>query len=167
MADGPDGNSHAVRANHQELNPMTPRQIELVRSSFAIVEPIADAAATIFYARLFELDPAVRALFPSDLTAQRKVLMQTLAVVVRGLDRLEGIVPAVEALGRRHTGYGVRPEDFETVGAALVDTLEVGLGDAFTAETRAAWTAAYGLLSSVMIGAGAAVAASPEESAAA
>ena len=148
---------------------MTPRQIELVRSSFAIVEPIADTAATIFYARLFELDPSVRALFPNDLTAQRKVLMQTLAVVVRGLDRLEGIVPAVEALGRRHTGYGVRSEDFDTVGAALLDTLEVGLGDVFTAETRAAWTAAYGLLASVMQEAGAALRAStaPSEAVAA
>ena len=141
---------------------MTPRQIELVRSTFALVEPIADTAATIFYRRLFDLDPALRALFPADLTAQRRVLMQTFAVVVRGLDRLEGIVPAVEALGRRHVGYGVRPDDFETVGAALHETLEEGLGDAFTAETREAWVAAYGLLASVMQEAGAALVASTE-----
>jgi nitric oxide dioxygenase len=135
---------------------MTPRQIELVRSSFAIVAPIADVAATIFYRRLFELDPALRDLFPADLTAQRRNLMQTLTVVVRGLDRLDQIVPAVEALGRRHTGYGVRSEDFETVGAALLDTLEEGLGAAFTSETRDAWAAAYGLLAGVMQEAGAA-----------
>lgn len=134
---------------------MTPRQIELVRSSFAAVEPIADAAATIFYRRLFDLDPAVRALFTAtDMAVQRRNLMQTLTVVVRGLDRLEGLVPAVEALGRRHAGYGVKADDFETVGAALLDTLEEGLGDAFTAETRDAWAAAYGILASVMIGAG-------------
>jgi len=130
---------------------MTPRQIELVRFSFAFVEPIADVAAQIFYRRLFELDPTVRALFPDDLTEQRKNLMQTLTVVVRGLDRLDGLTPAVEALGRRHTTYGVQVEDFETVGAALIDTLEEGLGEAFTTETRAAWCAAYALLSSVMI----------------
>ena len=136
---------------------MTPRQIDLVRTTFAVVEPIADTAATIFYANLFELDPALRALFPSDMTAQRRVLMQTLAVVIRGLDRLEGITPAVEALGRRHVGYGVRPEDFETVGAALLETLAGALGDVFTPETRDAWAAAYGLLASVMQEAGAAV----------
>jgi hemoglobin-like flavoprotein len=135
---------------------MTPRQIELVRSSFAIVEPIADVAATIFYRRLFDLDPALRDLFPADLTAQRRNLMQTLTVVVRGLDRLDHIVPAVEALGRRHTGYGVRPEHFETVGAALLETLEEGLGAVFTSETRDAWAAAYGLLAEVMQEAGAA-----------
>ena len=132
---------------------MTPRQIQLVRETFAAVEPIADTAATIFYRRLFDLDPDLRALFPSDLTAQRRNLMQTLTVVVRNLDRLEGIVPAVEALGRRHAGYRVRADDYETVGAALLDTLEEGLADAFTPEVRVAWTAAYGLLASVMIGA--------------
>jgi nitric oxide dioxygenase len=132
---------------------MTPRQIQLVRESFAAVEPIADTAATIFYRRLFDLDPDLRALFPSDLTNQRRNLMQTLTVVVRNLDRLEGIVPAVEALGRRHAGYRVRPDDYETVGAALLDTLGEGLGTAFTQEVRAALAAAYGLLASVMIGA--------------
>jgi len=130
---------------------MTPRQIQLVRETFAAVEPIADTAATIFYRRLFDLDPDLRALFPSDLTAQRRNLMQTLTVVVRNLDRLEGILPAVEALGRRHAGYRVRRDDYETVGAALLDTLGEGLGDAFTMEVRSAWTAAYGLLASVMI----------------
>jgi nitric oxide dioxygenase len=133
--------------------PMTPRQIQLVRESYAAVEPIADTAATIFYRRLFDLDPDLRALFPSDLTAQRRNLMQTLTVVVRNLDRLEGILPAVEALGRRHAGYRVRRDDYETVGAGLLDTLGEGLGDAFTLEVRSAWTAAYGLLASVMIAA--------------
>lgn len=140
---------------------MTPHQIALVRESFAKVEPIADVAATIFYRRLFDLDPSVRALFAAtDMAGQRRNLMQTLTVVVRGLDRLDTIVPAVEALGRRHGTYGVRAEDFETVGAALLDTLEEGLGDAFTPETRDAWATAYGILASVMIGAGAATAAS-------
>jgi hemoglobin-like flavoprotein len=134
---------------------MTPRQKELVRDSFALVEPIADAAATIFYDRLFALDPNLRRLFAAtDMAAQRKNLMQTLTVVVRGIDRLDNLVPAVEALGRRHAGYGVRAEDFETVGAALLDTLEVGLGAAFTTETRDAWLAAYGILASVMMSGG-------------
>ena len=137
---------------------MTPRQIQLVRSSFETVAPIADVAATIFYRRLFDLDPALRALFPSDLTAQKRNLMQTLTVVVKNLDRLEGILPAVEALGQRHATYRVRRDDYETVGAALLDTLEEGLGEAFTQEVRTAWAAAYGLLAGVMIAAGDAVA---------
>ena len=133
---------------------MTPRQKELVRDSFALVEPIADAAATNFYDRLFQLDPSLQRLFAAtDMAAQRRNLMQTLTVVVRGIDRLDTLVPAVEALGRRHAGYGVRAEDFETVGAALLDTLETGLGDAFTTETRDAWIAAYGILATVMQGA--------------
>jgi hemoglobin-like flavoprotein len=151
----------------KEPTTMTPRQIELVRESFGRVAPIADVAATIFYDRLFALDPSVRRLFAAtDMAAQRRSLMQTLAVVVANLDRLEGIVPAVEALGRRHAGYGVSATDFETVGAALLDTLEIGLKPDFTPETRDAWATAYGLLASVMISAGESVAADAEEPAA-
>jgi hemoglobin-like flavoprotein len=133
---------------------MTPRQQNLIKESFGMVAPIADQAALIFYDRLFELDPSLRRLFAhTDMAAQRKNLMQTLTVVVKSIDKLETIVPAVEALGARHAGYGVTPAMFATVGQALLDTLSVGLGDAFTPETRNAWIDAFTILSSVMIGA--------------
>lgn len=133
---------------------MTPRQIDLIRASWSAVEPIADTAATLFYDQLFELDPAIRRLFRrTDMAAQRKILMQTLTVVVKSLDKLDTIVPAVQALGRRHAGYGVRSEHYESVGIALLWTLEQGLGEAFDDETREAWAAAYGTLASVMIAA--------------
>ena len=131
---------------------MTPTDIDRIRASWAAVEPIADTAAGLFYGRLFELDPAIERLFRrTDMPAQRKVLMQTLTVVVKSLDKLDQIVPAVQALGRRHAGYGVREEHYATVGAALLWTLERGLGDAFTPDVRDAWADAYGILASVMI----------------
>jgi nitric oxide dioxygenase len=131
---------------------MTPTDIDRIRASWAAVEPIADAAAGLFYGRLFELDPAIERPFRrTDMPAQRKVLMQTLTVVVKSLDKLDQIVPAVQALGRRHAGYGVREEHYATVGAALLWTLERGLGDAFTPEVRDAWADAYAILASVMI----------------
>ena len=131
---------------------MNPTQIDLIRASWSAVEPIADTAAGLFYGRLFELDPALERLFRrTDMAAQRKVLMQTLTVVVKSLDRLDQIVPAVQALGRRHAGYGVREEHYGTVGAALLWTLEQGLGDGFTDPVRAAWTEAYETLATVMI----------------
>lgn len=131
---------------------MTPRQISLIRTSWSAVVPIADTAATLFYDRLFELDPSLRRLFAStDMAKQGKVLMQTLTVVVRSLDKLETIVPAIQALGRRHAGYGVRDEHYATVAAALLWTLEQGLGDAFDDETADAWATAYHTLASVMM----------------
>ena len=131
---------------------MTPRQETLIRSSFAQVAPIADQAAVIFYDRLFELDPSIGGLFAkTDMPSQRRNLMQTLAVVVKSIDNLETIVPAVQALGRRHGSYGVSAGHFETVGQALLDTLAIGLGDGFTPEVREAWTAAYGILADVMV----------------
>jgi nitric oxide dioxygenase len=131
---------------------MTPTDIDLIRASWSGVEPIADTTAGLFYGRLFELDPAIERLFRrTDMAAQRKILMQTLTVVVKSLDRLDQIVPAVQALGRRHAGYGVREAHYATVGVALLWTLEQGLGEAFTPPVRDAWATAYGILASVMI----------------
>ncbi|MGJ5008775.1 globin family protein [Bradyrhizobium oligotrophicum] len=130
---------------------MTPSQIALVQDSFAKVAPISDQAATIFYDRLFEVAPQVRAMFPDDLTEQRKKLMATLAVVVNGLTNLPAILPAASALAKRHVDYGARPEHYPVVGAALLWTLEKGLGDGWTPEVAAAWTAAYATLSGYMI----------------
>jgi len=130
---------------------MTPSQIELVQNSFAKVAPSSDQAATIFYDRLFEIAPQVRAMFPDDLTEQRKKLMATLAVVVNGLTNLPAILPAASALAKRHVGYGAKPEHYPVVGSALLWTLEKGLGGAWTPDVAEAWTAAYGTLSGYMI----------------
>jgi hemoglobin-like flavoprotein len=131
---------------------MTPRQIASIRTSWEAVQPIQDVAATLFYDRLFELDPTLRRLFRrTDMAQQKKILMQTLTVVVKSLDRLEQLVPAVQALGRRHAGYGVRPSHYDTVGEALLWTLGQGLGDGFTPELREAWAGAYSVLATVMI----------------
>ena len=131
---------------------MTPTQIALIRASWSKVEPIADTAAQLFYTRLFEVEPRTRLLFRrTDMAAQRRNLVQTLSVVVASLDCLDAVVPAVQALGRRHAGYGVRADDYDTVGAALLWTLAQGLGPDFDVATRKAWAAAYGVLASVMI----------------
>jgi nitric oxide dioxygenase len=130
---------------------MTPDQVKLVQESFSKVAPISEQAAVLFYDRLFEVAPAVKSMFPADLTEQRKKLMATLAVVVNGLTNLESVLPAASALAKRHVGYGAKPEHYPVVGGALLWTLEKGLGAAWTPELAAAWTAAYGTLSGYMI----------------
>jgi nitric oxide dioxygenase len=130
---------------------MNPTQIKLVQDSFAKVAPISEQAAVLFYGRLFEIAPSVRAMFPDDMSEQRKKLMATLAVVVNGLSNLEAILPAASALAKRHVNYGAKPEHYPVVGGALLWTLEKGLGDAWTPEVSEAWIAAYGTLSGYMI----------------
>ena len=130
---------------------MNPSQVKLVQESFAKVAPISEQAAVIFYDRLFEVAPAVKAMFPADMTEQRKKLMGMLAAVVNGLANLESILPAASALAKRHVGYGAKPEHYPVVGGALLWTLEKGLGEAWTPAVAAAWTAAYDTLSSFMI----------------
>jgi hemoglobin-like flavoprotein len=129
---------------------VTPEQKVLVQESFAHVVPIADTAAELFYGRLFELDPSLRLLFRGDMREQGRRLMQMLTVAVRGLDRLEAIVIAVQALGRRHVAYGVTEAHFATVGAALLWTLEQGLGSAFTPAVADAWASVYDVLATTM-----------------
>src|ERR1700680_2937947 len=130
---------------------MTPDHITLGRRSFAKVVPISDAAAVIFYDRLFEVAPSVKSMFPADMTEQRKKLMAMLAAVVNGLANLESILPAASALATRHVSYGAKREHYPVVGAALLWTLEKGLGDAWTPEVAEAWTAGYATLSGFMI----------------
>jgi hemoglobin-like flavoprotein len=130
---------------------MTPDQVKLVQQSFSRVAPISDQAAVLFYDRLFDIAPQVRSMFPADMTEQRKKLMTMLAAVVGGLNNLPSILPAASALAKRHVAYGAKAEHYPVVGAALLWTLEKGLGDGWTADVAAAWSAAYGTLSGFMI----------------
>lgn len=132
---------------------MTNDQKRLVKTSFQKISPIADTAASLFYARLFQLDPQLKHLFGGDMKEQGRKLMQMIATAVDHVDDLTPVVPAVQALGRRHIDYGVRAQDYETVAHALLDTLEQGLGDDFTPATRTAWTALYTSIATTMQGA--------------
>jgi hemoglobin-like flavoprotein len=129
---------------------VTATQKMLVQDTFDSIAPIADDAAALFYRRLFELDPSLRTMFRGDMAEQRRKLMNMIGAAVRGLDRLEQLVPVVQDLGRKHVGYGVEERHYDTVGAALLWTLEKGLGSAFTPEVKEAWAAVYGLLASTM-----------------
>ncbi|MEW6120115.1 MAG: globin family protein [Pseudomonadota bacterium] len=129
---------------------MTPQQISLIQSTWASVVPIQDTAAGLFYQRLFSLDPSVRPMFKGDMVSQGKKLMQALGFIVNSLTKLDELVPVAQDMARRHVGYGVKSEHYDTVGAALLWTLEQGLGPAFTDETREAWATAYGTLAGVM-----------------
>ena len=130
---------------------MTPEQITLVQQSFSKVAPISEQAAVLFYDRLFEIAPQVKTMFPDDMTEQRRKLMMMLAAVVKGLGNLEQILPAASALAKRHVGYGAKAEHYPVVGAALLWTLERGLGEGWTPELAEAWGVAYDTLSVYMI----------------
>ena len=129
---------------------VTSAQKQLVHNSFAKIAPIADDAAALFYRRLFELDPRLKLMFRGDMAEQRKKLMQMITAAVKGLDHLDQLVPVLQDLGRRHAGYGVADAHYDTVGQALLWTLEKALGRAFTPELRHAWTTVYTLLATTM-----------------
>ena len=126
------------------------RQMKSVQESFAQVLPMADATADLFYSRLFELDPALRGMFPQDMTMQKQKFMSMLHTAVDSLDRLDDLVPTIQALGIRHVTYGVTVEQYDTVRDALMWAFQKSLGDKFTPEVKAAWVAVYTLLANTM-----------------
>lgn len=130
---------------------MTTAQIDLVQSSFQQILPIADTAGELLYGRIFVLAPESRALFGADIRPQEKRLMIAVKIAVNGLGRLDEITPFLVKLGARHVRYGVRPEHFAVVAEALLWTLEQGLGEAFTADVRDAWVAAWNVIADAML----------------
>lgn len=129
---------------------MTPLQIALVKKTWQQVAQQADVVAELFYTRLFELDPTLRALFKKDMRTQGRMVTSVITIAVSQLDRLDKLVPVVRALGQRHATYGVEDRHYATVGAALLDALATGLKAAFTPEVKEAWTVAYALLADTM-----------------
>jgi hemoglobin-like flavoprotein len=129
---------------------MRPDHVSIVRSTWQLVSPHAAAIGLLFYDRLFELDPSLRRLFAASVGPQTEKLMQTFAVAVAALDRLEAIAPTLELLGRRHARAGVRDGDYDTVGRALLDTLAWTFGARFTDEVRTAWAETYAALAGTM-----------------
>ena len=129
---------------------ITDAQIALVQSSFSHVVPIADTAGMLFYERVFTLAPGTRAMFADDVAGQAARTMAAVKTAVDGLGDLDAVAPFLVRLGARHVRYGVRPEHFDVVGAALLWTLEQGLGELFTADVRDAWAAAWDLIAAAM-----------------
>jgi nitric oxide dioxygenase len=130
---------------------ITSQQIELVQSSFQQVLPIADVAGEMLCERIFVLAPELRHLFPEDIRPHARRLMRAVKGAIEGLERLDEVAPVLIKLGARHVRYGVLPEHFEVGGAALIWTLEQGLGDAFTPEVREAWVAVWNVVAEAMI----------------
>ncbi|MBI3898028.1 MAG: hemin receptor [Gammaproteobacteria bacterium] len=129
---------------------MTPETVRLVQDSFSKVVPIAPQAGALFYKNLFSIDPNLKSMFKGDINAQGEKLMQLLGTAVNQLNDLDRLVPILQDLGKRHAQYGVQDSHYETVGAALLITLAQGLGDAFTAPVKNAWTDVYGVMARTM-----------------
>lgn len=129
---------------------MTPARVQLVRDTWALVLPIQQQAAALFYERLFQIAPEVQPLFRGDKVEQGAKLMAALNTLVLSLGRMEQMLPMARELAIRHVAWGVQPAHYEQVGQALLWTLRKGLGDAATPEVMTGWAEAYGELSGAM-----------------
>jgi hemoglobin-like flavoprotein len=137
-------------------DPVTPEQRWLVQNSWEKVVPMAPHVAELFFDRLFELDPFLEDLFPSDLSKLGAEWMRALGLAAPRLEEPSSAAPCLAALSRMHVDVGVRPGHYVTMGNALLWTLEQSLAEDFTPRVKEAWGAAYQLISALMIQADAA-----------
>ena len=140
-----------AKKRNSPMTKVTPRQVAIVQETFQAIVPVADLVAKKFYNRLFELDDTLRPMFPEDMAPQRAKLIKTLSVAIERLDKIEELLPEIEALGRRHVDYDVKPEQYDIVGEALLGTLERGLGASWNDDVADAWGSVYGALAKTML----------------
>jgi hemoglobin-like flavoprotein len=124
-----------------------------VKMSWSYVKKDADEAGTLFYRKLFQLDPSLRQLFKHDIDAQATKLTDMVTYIIARLQHMDDVERVITALATRHVQYGTKPEHYQTVGQALFWTLETVLGERWDDETRAAWTEMYTLVATTMINA--------------
>jgi hemoglobin-like flavoprotein len=129
---------------------MTPQQIKIVRENVERIAPVADKATTTFCDRLFALDSSLRLMFDENSAERKQELLMMLKFAVETLDRIDVFMPSLEALGRKHVGYGVRDEHYDAIGASLILTLRQMFGKEFTLETEKAWLETYTLVAGTM-----------------
>ncbi|QSR86797.1 hypothetical protein EM20IM_00010 [Candidatus Methylacidiphilum infernorum] len=124
---------------------------ELIKESWKRIEPNKNEIGLLFYANLFKEEPTVSVLFQNPISSQSRKLMQVLGILVQGIDNLEGLIPTLQDLGRRHKQYGVVDSHYPLVGNCLLKSIQEYLGQGFTEEAKAAWTKVYGIASQVMM----------------
>ena len=130
---------------------LTTAQIDLIRDSFHRLQPDVESASELFYDRLFEIAPELRAMFRSDMAGQGMRFMSTLGVILQHLDDPQALRPHLEHLAQGHAAYGVKPEHFHPMGQALIRTMRETIGEEFPEGAAAAWEAAYELLAREMV----------------
>ena len=129
---------------------MEHEQIKLVQQSWTALAQVKHELGGRLYEQLFYLDPGLKPLFRADMREQGEKLVDMIDMAVRGLSRIEFLLPMLASLGFRHRLCGVRDHDYQTVGQALLITLRMGLGEKFTPEVKHAWVAVYELISTTM-----------------
>lgn len=130
---------------------LSSRQKRLVRESLEAIREYSNAVTKLFYGRLFEVAPEVRGLFKNSLEDQSRKLLEMLGTIVDSLDRLQELEPQLVELGRRHAGYGVKPEHYAVMRTALLWSIARALDNGFDAETKMAWNEMLRAVTAVML----------------
>jgi hemoglobin-like flavoprotein len=139
-----------VNRSRQVATRVSAKQIQLLRKSFALIEPQAAIAGLIFYRNLFTLDPSLKSMFHTSIELQGRKLMEALNYTIATIEDPAMLVPVLEGLGRRHVSYGVKDIHYVAVIAAFLETLAEVLGTGCTSPVCDAWKAALAFVADTM-----------------
>lgn len=126
-------------------------EIELLRESLVFLQERKDLAAAVFYENLFEIDPDLRPMFDDDLTEQSNKALFAFGAVVAQIHDIDACREMTRGLAIRHVTYGVVPDHYPKVGAAVLATVSMVMGDAMTPRIAVVWQKAYDAVSEAMI----------------
>lgn len=144
----------------------TAEEVALVDTTWAAVRGGDGGLAPVgilFFSILFEQQPESFALFKKfnripdykqspEFLAHASAVINTVDTAFSLLHDLPTLVPVLQALGKAHVKYGIKPVHYDYIGAALLATLAAGLGGAFTPETEQAYATVWGVVAATMIG---------------
>jgi hemoglobin-like flavoprotein len=126
--------------------------VDLLEESFDLVVLRGDDLTTEFYQRVFARAPQLRVLFATvPMSLQKLKFVSALVVLRMSLRDIAAVMPALEALGARHAGYGTLPEHYPIMRAALLEALEVVGGQRWTPAYTAAWSDLYAMVAEAML----------------
>ena len=123
----------------------------LLKESWTLVEEQQDKLASYFYARMFLNNPQLRDLFPVQMDVQRSRLLGAIVTAVQTVDDPERFDDYLRSLGRDHRKFHVTPDQYDVIGAALMEALRTFAGDEWTIEFDQAWRDAYAVIAAKMI----------------
>ncbi len=130
---------------------MTPQQIQLLKKSWESIKPKASQLAEVFYYQLFDANPDLRVMFKGSFYEQQQKFIRMIDMIIANVNHLYVIQNDLQKSGLRHQEYGVKPEHYAPVGAALLSALQQSLKDEWTPEHTEAWSEAYKVLSEQML----------------
>jgi len=133
---------------------LSPKTIQVIKSTVPVLEVHGTAITKRFYEMLFTKHPELLNIFNhanQKQGRQQTALANAVYAAALHIENLEAILPVVKQIGHKHRSLGIKAEHYPIVGENLLAAIKDVLGDAATDEIIQAWAEAYGVIADAFI----------------